>query len=478
MNPRIIVVSLGTGDPDLLNAKTISALRTPVPLILRTGIHPIVSWLEENGITFSTLDRFYEESDDFDQLNQNIADYLIGQASVSEIIYAVTDAVTDQTVRYLLQNKPRNLSVTVIPGISYYDIHLASSISFLNNSSVLAVPAAELTDHFHYNPNITLLVTELDNEIQAGQIKLILSDFLDDEKEIWLIRTVGNPVKLFLWQLDRQSGINHHCAVLIPGSGMLERSRFVLNDLTTLMDILRSPSGCPWDRIQTHHSLRPFMIEEAWECVASIDQQDMDHLSEELGDLLFQVVFHSSIGKSFDEFTINDVISRICLKMIRRHPHVFGSGKATDADSVRSEWEKIKQRETGHISVVSSLDDVSSGLPSLKYAAKIFKKLNGTCAVRSDPALILNDIHILVSELLADPDQACDENLGRLLLLCSELCYAKEADSELILHNAAEHFKLRLRSVENALIRDGKSLEHLTFEELGVYLNHVEGEIE
>ena len=475
---RISIVSLGSGDPDLLNQKTVDALRSTGSLILRTARHPIVSWLQQNAISFSSLDRFYDESEDFDQLNRNIADFLIGQSAASDIVYAVPDTVTDQTVRVLLQQKPQDLSVCVIPGISYWDLHMASSVRFLNGTAVVSVPAAELTDAFHYDPNLPLLVTELDNEIQAGQVKLFLSEFLEDEREIVLLTPDRESETMPLWRLDRASGISHHSAVLVPGSGLLERGRFVMNDLTALMDTLRSPDGCPWDRRQTHESLRPYMVEEAWECVASIDQQDMDHLCEELGDLLFQVVFHASIGKSFDEFTINDIISSICSKMIRRHPHVFGTVRISDPEAVRTEWEKIKQGETGHSSLVSSLEDVSSGLPSLKYAAKVLKKLNAAGASSGDSETILTRIRDLVCELLACPEQADSRKLGCLLLLCSELCYAGGIDGELVLHQAVDHLKSRIRSAEKQIIRDGKSLEHLTFDELGVYLNHVEGEIE
>lgn len=478
MKSGIIIVSVGAGDPDLLNIKTVSILRKCGSLFLRTGRHPISAWLKENGIPFSTFDHFYEVSDDFDLLNRNIADSLIRHSSEHEIVYAVPDPLTDQTVRILMRIKPDSLPVSLIPGISGYDFHLSSALGLLPDTSVLSVPASELNDGFFYDPNRSLLVTELDNPILAGQVKLYLSELLEDEYPVWFLRNNGRRSCIPLWQLDRQPETDHMSAVLIPGSGLLERKRFVMSDLSALMDKLRSPSGCPWDRKQTHSSLRPYMIEEAWECVACIDQDDMDHFSEELGDLLFQIVFHASIGKSFDEFSINDVISSICNKMIRRHPHVFGSAGVNGPESLSASWDRIKQEETGHFSAVSSLDDVSPGLPALKYAAKSLRKLRNTPAVRSDPLPVLKDLSDLASELAVDSCSSREIKLGRLLLLCSELCSIFDQDSELLLHQAVDRFKSRMKAAENQIISDGKSLEHLTFHELGVYLEHVEDEIE
>ncbi len=477
MTTDIIIVSLGPGDPDLLNLKTLNALRSSGTLILRTGRHPLSSWLKKEGIHFSTLDHLYVESEDFDVLNQSAADFLIRQAQTGPIVYAVPDAATDCTVRVLLDKKPESLSAIVIPGVSLYDAHLSSALSVLQDTALAIVPADELSD-FHYDPNTSLLVTELDNPILAGQVKLFLADMLGDEHQVFLLLNEKEPVSMPLYELDRQSGIDHRSAILVPGSGFLERSRFAFSDLETLMETLRSHDGCPWDRIQTHESLRPYLIEEAWECVACIDQQDPDHLCEELGDLLFQVVFHSSVARSFAEFSLQDVVTAICSKMIHRHPHVFGNHDLKDPDSVRLAWEQLKQEETGNLSVGSSLDDVSSGLPSLKYAAKILKKLKKTAAVRSDPAPVLSDIEDLASSLRCGSVPDHSDLLGRLLLLCSEVCFILGYDSELILHQAADRLKYRLKIVDKEVKNDGNSLEHLTFEELGVYLSHVEDEIE
>ena len=259
MSAGIIVVSIGSGDPELLNMKTVRFLREGGSLFLRTGRHPLASWLHENGVPFTTLDSLYDECEDFDQLYERIAGFLFTLSEKEQIVYAVPDALTDRSVRSLLRLKPGGLSVSVIPGVSAYDRFVSGSLSFLPDSAVTIAAASELSEGFHFDPNRSLLVTELDSPIQAGQVKLFLSETLEDEHHVLLLREDGESSEIPLWQLDRQPGIDHRTAVLVPGSGYLERSRFVMNDLTAIMDLLRSSSGCPWDRIQTHDTLRPYM---------------------------------------------------------------------------------------------------------------------------------------------------------------------------------------------------------------------------
>ena len=164
--------------------------------------------------------------------------------------------------------------------------------------------------------------------------------------------------------------------------------------------------------------------------------------------------------------------------MIRRHPHVFGGLHCTDPDTVRMEWEKIKRQETGSSTIISSLDDVPSSLPSLKYASKVLKKLNQVDSFRREPDTVATEIHETLRHFCQGPDSSDEQECGRFLLLCAEYCSLLGFDSEIALRRFVDHFRKRLKSAEKLIIKDGKSLEHLTFEELGVYLRHVEGEIE
>ena len=474
MKARITIVSLGPGDPDLLNEKTICALKNTSMLVLRTNQHPITAWLDLNHIPYVSLDDLYAESEDFEELNHSVVSRLINLSANQPIVYAVPDATSDHTVRALFSGDTDCSFLEVIPGTGAFDAYMSSSLPFLSDSPVTIVSAADFLDFPVYNPKYSLLITELDNPILAGHVKIRLSEILEDEHNILFFSANHTPYEIPLFMLDRQHCIDHRSALLIPGSDFRNRSQYGIQDLVDIMDFLRSPEGCPWDRVQTHESLRPYLLEEAWECIAAIDEKDTDHLCDELGDLLFQIVFHASIGKTFDEFSLNNVINSICRKMIRRHPHVFSD---TLPESEKPSWEHMKQQETGHFSVTDSLDDVSSGLPSLKYADKILKKLNQTDIASRTPEQIISDISLTVERIKSGSIHS-KRFLGILLLLVSELCRNMKVDSEMILHETLDGLKEKLKHAVSDTNNNGKSFKHLTFSELGVYLHYVEGEIE
>ena len=478
MKHSLIIVSLGAGDPDLLNARTVNAMRKAEKLYLRTSRHPIAPWLESENISFSPLDHFYEIAENYDDLNHKIASFLIQQANDTQVVYAVQDAVSDSTVRTVFSLSSDPSMISIIPGTGIFDQYMSSSLSILKDSSIFVSSASDFLSCGYFDPNRTILITELDNPIQTGQIKILLSEVLEDEHMVYLIPGFRSPVCVPLYQLDRQTDIDHTSAVLIPGSSFFGRDRYVLKDLVDIMDILRSNEGCPWDRVQTHKSLCPYVVEEAWECVASVEQDNMDHLCEELGDLLFQVVFHASIGSSYDEFTLGDVISSVCRKMIRRHHHVFMNPDKTEKndESATVSWERIKRAETGHTTLVSSLKDLTPGLPALKYAAKIFKKLNPVYDSESAPDIVLTDLIRLCEKIRKHPFTPDKSELGALLLLCTELCFCLNTDSEVLLHQTADHLLRNLTDDDKNQNRGATFPEYLTFEELRVYLKHVEGE--
>ncbi len=145
-------------------------------------------------------------------------------------------------------------------------------------------------------------------------------------------------------------------------------------DLCDIIERLRSPEGCPWDREQTHASLKKHLIEEAYEAAEAIDSGNADKMADELGDVLLQVVLHSQIGKEAGEFTVDDVTEAVCAKMISRHPHIFSSVKADTSQEVLDNWEEIKRKERGQVKASSALEGVSHALPALIRGEKLYKK--------------------------------------------------------------------------------------------------------
>lgn len=462
----ITIVSVGPGDPSFLNEITSHALRAASPLVLRTGRHPLSAWLEAEGISFRTLDHLYETSDDFDALSRAAAEELWALAAdCPDLVYAVSDVQTDRTVDGVFASRPEGGEVRLLPGFSFADYYLPACRPFFSTADIRICPAASF-DGAGLHPARPLLITELNDEITAGEVKQALSAWIRDEETVLFLPGNGKVRPVPLYELDRQETYDHLSAVACGPFSAHQRSRKTLEDLMEIMDRLRAPGGCPWDRKQTHQSLEPYVVEEAWEVVGAVRENDPAHLAEELGDLLFQVVFHASIGKSFDEFTMDDVLAAICEKMIRRHPHVFGqasgavgqeadvvlpeAGTRITAEQVTDNWDRIKQAENGSKTPLEALKDVSPALPALRYTEKVIRKMKHVPALPDPaPADIAESIRSLAKDLdPALPQPELEDRFAALLFACARLAAALGLDSEILLHE----FTARL-------VRDCQTLE-------------------
>src|SRR5262245_42510930 len=241
---------------------------------------------------------------------------------------------------------------------------------------------------------------------------------------------------------------------------------------------LRGPGGCPWDREQTHASLKPMTIEEAYEVVEAFDHGG-DELASELGDLLLQVVFHADIAREAGRFTIADVLDRVSEKMVRRHPHVFASDPADTPEKVLRNWEALKQQERrakGHESE-SLLDGVSKALPATVEAFQMTTKAGRVGFDWPDAGAVLAKLDEETAELKdavrgdeKDPARIADE-LGDLLFVCVNLARKLGTDAESTLKQANRKFRRRFRHVEEKLRERGRSPETSTLEEMDALWN-------
>lgn len=464
MTSFVTVLSVGPGDPEFLNEITIKKLREPGTLLLRTKRHALSSFLDIHNIPYCSMDSLYDTMDDFDNLSAAIAECVWKTAGENgSAVYAVADAMTDSSVDALYRFRPESGEIRIVPGFSYADYYLSACRGFFSTSDIRICPAASFSG-LSLDPSRPILITELNDAITAGDIKTALSVFVDDEETVFFFGTDGTPYPVPLYELDRQPHYDHLSAVAVPGKDKMNRERKTLTDLMEIMDTLRSPGGCPWDQKQTHETLKPYLVEEAWEVVDAIGQEDSHHLAEELGDLLFQVVFHASIGNSFDEFTMVDIISCISNKMIRRHPHVFASGDQKPSSFSEAAWDQIKQKEQGDQSFTESLESVSSSLPSLRYAQKIIRKIQTASRKQSSEEYILSNLLNQFQQLQdASPDHRKDL-LGKILFFCVVLARQYGVDSEVILHEYVQKVIETCQSLEKCGKNDAKSLGTLDFQ--------------
>ena len=232
--------------------------------------------------------------------------------------------------------------------------------------------------------------------------------------------------------------------------------------LRAIMHRLRAPGGCPWDAEQTHGSLVPNLIEEAYETVDAIQRCDLKHLEEELGDLLLQVVFHSELAEEAGHFDLDEVARGISDKLVRRHPHVFGESTAGSSEAVLKQWDEIKRGEKGD-EARPYLHGTGKGLPALLRASKLQKKAAKVGFDWPTQSGVLAKIREEVLELEAAVDaqdlKAVDEELGDLLFSVVNLARFRKLDPEVVMAAANEKFERRFNEMERLLKAAGKSLE-------------------
>ena len=477
MKPTITVVSLGPGDHRQLTLHSLESLQNARCLILRTARHRTADWLRENSVAFDDFDALYDQYEDFDEMHAAMASALWEKASHTAVTFAVIDAQTDGAVRALRATIPAGGKVTILPGVTMADACLALlPDGFEQSGSVRILPAVDALTAAP-DPATPLFISEIWDRVLAGELKLRLSDHYGDEAPVVLfpssVKINRKPLVIPLMELDRQRTYDHTVCLYIPSMALQERTRYCFDDLLRVMHLLRQ--RCPWDSEQTHESLRKYLIEEAYEAVGAVDEDDMDHLADELGDVLLQIAFHADIAQDAGEFSIADVTTAIVSKMVYRHAHIFGNVHCDTAEEVTASWEQLKKAEKGLTTQASVLADVSRGLPALMRAAKVQKKAANVGFDWDDALGALPKIHEEADEVLQELREGRDpsEEIGDLLFSCVNVARLAGLEPEELLRAATEKFITRFTGMENLIISDGKSLEGLTLAEMDVYWNRV-----
>ena len=248
------------------------------------------------------------------------------------------------------------------------------------------------------------------------------------------------------------------------------KDRYEFSDLVDIMKILRSENGCPWDREQTHESLKKYLIEETYEVLEVIDLKDKDRLCEELGDLLLQIIFHAQIAAEDGKFDINDVITGICRKMIQRHTHVFGDAKAENADEVLVNWEAIKKKEKGQKSQTEVLRSVPANLPALMRSYKVQQKAAHVGFDWDNIDDVFAKVHEEIKELedvykSKNVERIMDE-MGDVFFALVNLARFLKVQPELALTGTINKFIKRFEYIEQESEKMGKRLENMKLPEM------------
>ena len=425
MTGRLVVVGLGPAGPELVNAATTEAIAGVLPerRWLRTTRHPAAAVAG----TVQSFDETYEAEPTFEAVYRRIADTLLAAASdgLGPVLYAVPGSprVLERTVDLLaVDGAAAGIAVEVVPAMSFLDLAwvrlgidpLEDGVRLVDGHRFEVAAAGERGP---------LLIAHCHNQRVLSDVKLAFED--EGPERAVVLQRLGLPDEAIVevaWDdLDRTVVADHLTAVYVPVAAAP-----VATELARFVELVRTlREECPWDREQTHETLARYLLEEAYETLDAIGTGDDQHLEEELGDLLFQVVLHSAIARERGEFTLADVARGIHDKLRARHPHVFGDVVAETPDEVAGNWEAIKKAEKGRGSI---FDGIPASLPSLLYASKVLRKA-ASLGVPVDP-----------------PHLDADE--GALLLALVERARQRGVDPELALRRAADDLARRARSVE------------------------------
>lgn len=458
----LTIAALST--PQTISVSALACCKNADRLYVQTQRTPCVLPLTQTGLHFVSMDDLYEHAEDFEALNAAIADRLLAACAEGDVVYAVLGSGTGEALGQLSE-RARNAGVTVytISGAGYANSALSGTD--IRSDSILIAAATALPATL--NPYVPLAVEEIDTRIRAGEVKLALAEYYPDEHTV-LLCSMGSdgtyiPRTIQLCELDRQQEYAATTVLFVPPAELLTLSRFGYEDLERIMHRLRAPGGCPWDREQTHDSLKKTMIEECYETLDAIDRKDDAGLCEELGDVLLQCVFHAEIAQEQARFTGRDVTTGIVQKLIYRHPHIFGTSRADTAEAVLTKWEQLKKAEKHFDTQSEVLRAVPKNLPALMRAYKLQKKaaqvgFDWENAEQAFPKLA-EETDELYRAMRGDGNTA--EEAGDLLFAAVNVARLLHIDPEEALSSACEKFTQRFCSMEELALTNGRSLESM-----------------
>ncbi|HOR00615.1 MAG TPA: nucleoside triphosphate pyrophosphohydrolase [Anaerolineae bacterium] len=469
MPQQIIIVGLGPGDPRHLTVEATQVFAEAGEVYLRTRRHPVAEALPGRP-TVHSFDDLYESAASFEELYRTIAAQLLELGARPQgVVYAVPGhpLVAERTVGLILSGAlERGLPVRLVDGLSFVEpILSALRIDALGLQISDALDLAQQHSPL-LDPDRPALVAQLYSRQVASDVKLTLLNIYPPEHLVTVVLRAGLPTQelrpLPLEDLDRED-VDHLTSLYLPP---LPQPGSLIS-FQELIAHLRSPMGCPWDREQTHQSLRPHLLEETYEVLAALDLDDMDELKEELGDLLLQIVLHAQIATECSEFTMPEVVGQIMQKLRRRHPHVFGEVTVEGTGEILRNWEEIKRAEKGTRRVSSTFEGVSSALPALARAQAIGSRAARIGFDWPDSDAIWRQLEGDSAALRAaqDPEVQAHE-LGDLLFTLVSLARWLKVDAESALREATARFMARVVAVEDEAVAAGRQPQELTPDEL------------
>jgi tetrapyrrole methylase family protein/MazG family protein len=478
----ITIVGLGPGNPNHLTREAWELLSQADRVYLRTARHPTVASLPPH-LVIHTFDQLYETLPDFGSVYDTIAEQIVMLGRRPQgVIYAVPGhpMIGESSVQCILARaQQENLPVRLVEGLSFVE----PVLSLLGIDGLPGLQLADATDlaaahHPPLDPDRPALIGQLYSQRLASDVKLTLMNAYPDDHPVTLVRAAGTAGGAMttcpLYELDRVSSPDHLTTLYVPPlpnpGGLPAFQETVAR--------LRAPDGCPWDREQTHQTLRNNLLEEAYEVLAAIDADDASNLRQELGDLLMQIAMHVQIATEAGEFKFADVIGQIDAKLKRRHPHVFGDVVVEGTQDVLRNWEAIKANERAEEGGTdrSRLEGVPAILPALARAQQIGERVARTGFDWPDLDGVLAKLAEEIAELRAAEDaERREQEMGDLLFTLVNVARWLKVDAESALRSACDRFTSRYAEMERAARAQGLELADLPLADLDTLWEQAKG---
>ncbi len=468
----LTIIGLGAGDSGDITRKAWRALENAETVYLRTERHPSVPDLPKRP-EYISFDSLYEAHEQFDDVYEAIVTKLMEEAQKGDVVYAVPGdpMMGEAAVMRLMARCPEtNIPLEIIHGVSFIEPMLRQvGIDGMNGLQVYDALDIAIQHHPQINPAMPAFVAQVYNRMVASDVKLTLMNQYPDDFTVMLVHGAGteNPFieTLPLYEIDRSRSINHLTSLYVPSLGQYTS----FESFQETIAHLRAPEGCPWDKEQTHASLRSYLIEEAYEVLEAIDNNDPEALMGELGDLLLQVVLHTQIAIDDGEFKMSDVLEYVNRKMIRRHPHIWGDVDVqNNAQEVLKNWDDIKRAERADKGQeeTSLLDKVPKALPSLMVAYEYAKQAAKVGFDWRDVSGVEDKVREELNEILEATDNShkIQEIADLVFVLVNWLRWLGEKDPESLIREANAKFYRRFRYVEEGAKAQGLSLKDMTLE--------------
>jgi tetrapyrrole methylase family protein/MazG family protein len=474
-SPGITLLGLGPGDPAQLTRQAWQLLETLPEIYLRTRQHPTIQGFPP-ALKVHSFDDLYEHADSFEYIYAHIIEQVLTLGQRPEgVVYAVPGHpfIAETTCPEIARRaRLAGIPLRVIEGLSFIE----ATFTALNLDPLpqTVIVDALLLAEAHvptFPPDSPALIAQIHSSSVASDVKLTLMEIYPDEHPVQLIHAAGTAQQIIeslpLYEIDRSPHTGLLTSLYIPP---LARGSSI-EAFQELIAHLRAPDGCPWDQQQTHQTLRQHLLEETYEALEALDAGDGDHMREEFGDLLLQIVLHAQIANESGVFNISQVIKGISDKIIRRHPHVFGDWQVDGVGNVLQNWEKLKavEREQNGESNQGLLDGVALALPALTQAQEIQSRAARVGFDWPEIQGVVDKICEECAEFLQAEDKLSQTaELGDIIFAIVNLARRVDIDAESALRETNLRFRKRFAFIESSARQQGRKLSDLTLDEMEI----------